>query len=181
MLFRSASYAGAAAGGPPTSLCPAIRVPDRSVLVTALPSHVPTAANIRHYANIVRERSILRQLASTATEIAESAFIPLGRNAQMVLDEAEAKILHSAEPGSRGAGEPASFHWRDGSERIVHEAARLHLDERDRVATRDDEIDLGRSATSSPKSCTWRRASITTSVSPESLATRSAGSSGARA
>jgi replicative DNA helicase len=51
----------------------------------------------------VRERSILRQLASTATEIAEMAFNPLGRNAKMVLDEAEAKILHIAEQGSRGA------------------------------------------------------------------------------
>ena len=69
----------------------------------ALAQNVPTAANIRHYANIVRERSILRQLASTATEIAESAFNPLGRNAKMVLDEAEAKILHIAEQGSRGA------------------------------------------------------------------------------
>ena len=69
----------------------------------ALAQNVPTAANIRHYAAIVRERSILRQLASTATEIAESAFNPLGRNAKMVLDEAEAKILHIAEQGSRGA------------------------------------------------------------------------------
>ena len=69
----------------------------------ALAQNVPTAANIRHYANIVRERSILRQLASTATEIAESAFNPLGRDAKTVLDEAEAKILHIAEQGSRGA------------------------------------------------------------------------------
>jgi replicative DNA helicase len=69
----------------------------------ALAQNVPTAANIRHYANIVRERSILRQLASTATEIADMAFNPLGRNAKMVLDEAEAKILHIAEQGSRGA------------------------------------------------------------------------------
>jgi replicative DNA helicase len=69
----------------------------------ALVANVPSAANIRHYAQIVRERSILRQLASTATEIAESAFNPLGRNAKMVLDEAEAKILHIAEQGSRGA------------------------------------------------------------------------------
>jgi replicative DNA helicase len=69
----------------------------------ALAQNVPTAANIRHYANIVRERSILRQLASTATEIAESAFSPLGRSAKMVLDEAEAKVLHIAEQGARGA------------------------------------------------------------------------------
>ena len=71
----------------------------------ALAQNVPTAANIRHYANIVRERSILRQLAATATEIAESAFNPLGRSAKTVLDEAEAKVLHIAEQGSRGAQE----------------------------------------------------------------------------
>ena len=69
----------------------------------ALAQNVPTAANIRHYANIVRERSILRQLAATATEIAELAFNPLGRSAKTVLDEAEAKVLHIAEQGSRGA------------------------------------------------------------------------------
>ncbi|MGA8031360.1 MAG: DnaB-like helicase N-terminal domain-containing protein, partial [Casimicrobiaceae bacterium] len=69
----------------------------------ALAQNVPTAANIRHYANIVRERSILRQLAATASEIAESAFNPLGRDAKAVLDEAEAKVLHIAEQGSRGA------------------------------------------------------------------------------
>jgi replicative DNA helicase len=69
----------------------------------ALAQNVPTAANIRQYANIVRERSILRQLAATASEIAESAFNPLGRNAKQVLDEAEAKVLHIAEQGSRGA------------------------------------------------------------------------------
>src|SRR5512134_1709979 len=59
----------------------------------ALVQNVPTAANIRHYAQIVRDRSILRQLATTAGEIADAAYNPLGRNAKMVLDEAEAKVL----------------------------------------------------------------------------------------
>ena len=69
----------------------------------ALVQGVPTAANIRHYARIVRERSILRQLAATAAEIAETAYRPQGRDAKAVLDEAEAKVLHIAEQGSRGA------------------------------------------------------------------------------
>jgi replicative DNA helicase len=68
----------------------------------ALVANVPSAANIRHYAQIVRERSILRQLASTAGEIADTAYNPLGRNARMILDEAEAKVLHIAEQGARG-------------------------------------------------------------------------------
>src|SRR5438105_5238578 len=69
----------------------------------ALVQNVPTAANIRHYAQIVRDRSILRQLAATAGDIADTAYNPLGRSAKMVLDEAEAKVLHIAEQGSRGA------------------------------------------------------------------------------
>jgi replicative DNA helicase len=67
-----------------------------------LVQNVPTAANIRHYATIVRERSILRQLAATAGEIADAAYHPLGRSAREVLDVAEAKVLHIAEQGSRG-------------------------------------------------------------------------------
>ncbi|MEO8304046.1 MAG: replicative DNA helicase [Betaproteobacteria bacterium] len=69
----------------------------------ALVESVPTAANIRHYAQIVRDRSILRQLASTAGDIADSAYNPLGRSAKEVLDHAEAKVLHIAEQGARGA------------------------------------------------------------------------------
>jgi replicative DNA helicase len=69
----------------------------------ALVQNVPTSANIRHYADIVRERSILRQLAATAGEIADTAYNPMGRSAKNVLDEAEAKVLHIAEQGSRGA------------------------------------------------------------------------------
>ncbi len=68
----------------------------------ALVQNVPTSANIRHYAAIVRERSILRQLAATAGEIADSAYNPMGRSAKSVLDDAEAKVLHIAEQGARG-------------------------------------------------------------------------------
>jgi replicative DNA helicase len=68
----------------------------------ALVENVPTAANIRHYAQIVRDRSILRQLAGTAGDIADSAYNPLGRGAKEILDQAEAKILHIAEQGERG-------------------------------------------------------------------------------
>jgi len=68
----------------------------------ALVQNVPTAANIRHYAQIVRDRSILRQLAATAGDIADSAYNPLGRSAKEILDQAEAKVLHIAEQGERG-------------------------------------------------------------------------------
>mgnify|MGYP003541747809 CR=1 FL=1 len=47
--------------------------------------HEATRDNIRHYAQIVRDRSILRQLAGTAGEIADSAYNPLGRSAKEIL------------------------------------------------------------------------------------------------
>jgi len=68
----------------------------------ALVQNTPTAANIRRYAEIVRDRSVLRKLAAVATEIADSAYNPLGRDAVDLLNEAEAKVFHIAEAGARG-------------------------------------------------------------------------------
>jgi replicative DNA helicase len=61
-----------------------------------------TAVHIRRYAEIVRERSITRMLSEAATEIADSAFAPQGKEAKQLLDEAEKKILAIAEAGGRG-------------------------------------------------------------------------------
>lgn len=69
--------------------------------VGSLALNTPSAANIRRYAEIVRERSIMRQLASIGTEIADSAYNPLGRDAHMLIDEAEAKVFHIAEAGAK--------------------------------------------------------------------------------
>ncbi len=70
--------------------------------VGALAQNVPSAANIRTYAQIVRERSVLRRLAAVGTEITDSAFTPMGRSAGQLLDEAEAKVFDIAEQGARG-------------------------------------------------------------------------------
>ncbi|MCB5184246.1 replicative DNA helicase [Methylobacillus gramineus] len=67
----------------------------------ALAQNTPTAANIRRYAEIVRERAIMRKLVEVGSGIAESAYNPLGRDAQQLLDEAEAKIFQIAEGGKR--------------------------------------------------------------------------------
>lgn len=66
-----------------------------------LANNTPSAANIRRYAEIVRERAILRQLVAAADEIAGNALNPLGRDAKTLLDEAEAKVFEIAEKGSR--------------------------------------------------------------------------------
>ena len=65
-------------------------------LVT-LAQNTPSAANIRRYAEIVRERSVMRQLAAVGTEIARNAYNPQGREAAQLLDEAENKVFQIAE------------------------------------------------------------------------------------
>lgn len=68
----------------------------------SLAQNVPSAANIRRYAEIVRERSVMRRLAEVGTEIATSAYNPGGRDAGQLLDEAESRVFEIAEAGERG-------------------------------------------------------------------------------
>ncbi len=70
--------------------------------VGMLSTNTPGAANIRRYAEIVRERCIMRKLAEIGTEIAASSYSPAGREARQLLDEAEAKVFKIAEAGARG-------------------------------------------------------------------------------
>ena len=70
--------------------------------LNSLAQYVPSASNIRRYAEIVRERSILRKLVSAADEIATNAFNPQGKAVDKILDEAEQKIFHIGEEGTRG-------------------------------------------------------------------------------
>ncbi len=65
-----------------------------------LAANTPSAANIKRYAEIVRARSVLRQLVATADEIAADALNPLGREAESLLDDAERKIFAIAEAGA---------------------------------------------------------------------------------
>jgi len=67
----------------------------------ALAKNTPTAANIKAYAAIVRERSVLRQLTRVATEIGDMAYNPDGRNSAEILDQAEKSVFDIAEQGAR--------------------------------------------------------------------------------
>ncbi len=69
--------------------------------LNALAQSVPSAANIRRYAEIVRERAILRKLVAASDEIATTAFNPQGKAVATILDEAEQKIFNIGEEGSR--------------------------------------------------------------------------------
>ena len=64
-------------------------------------NNTPSAANIRRYAEIVRERAILRKLVTVGDEIAASALNPRGKEAKTLLDEAESRIFEIAEAGTR--------------------------------------------------------------------------------
>ena len=69
--------------------------------LNSLAQYVPSSANIRRYAEIVRERSILRKLISVSDDIATSALNTNGRPVTNILDEAEQKIFSIGEEGSR--------------------------------------------------------------------------------
>jgi replicative DNA helicase len=68
----------------------------------SLAQNTPSALNIRRYAELVRERSVQRRLAQVATEIAEAALSPSGKEVGQLLDEAESRILEVGEKGQRG-------------------------------------------------------------------------------
>ncbi len=74
------------------------------VYLFELANNTPSVANIGAYADIVRERSVLRLLIAAANDIAGNAFNPQGRNSIELLDEAERRVFAISEQGKRGSG-----------------------------------------------------------------------------
>ena len=70
--------------------------------LAALAQNTPSAANIRRYAEIVRERSIMRRLVEVGTEISDSAYNPQGREASQLLDQGARSAAGLG--GERGLG-----------------------------------------------------------------------------
>lgn len=68
-----------------------------------LAKNTPSAANISAYADIVKERAVLRQLIEVGGEITGSGFEPKGRVASELVDEAERKVFAIAERGGSQA------------------------------------------------------------------------------
>ncbi|CAM4454213.1 MAG: Replicative DNA helicase [Legionellaceae bacterium] len=69
-----------------------------------LSKNTPSITNITAYANIVRERSVLRQLIAVAQEIAQNSYESQGRSSIELLEEAERKVFAIAEQTARGGG-----------------------------------------------------------------------------
>jgi replicative DNA helicase len=69
--------------------------------IVQLTNTTPSAANIRAYADIVREKSILRSLIDVGSLITGNAFGSDGRNSKELLEEAERAIFAIADRGQR--------------------------------------------------------------------------------
>jgi len=67
-----------------------------------LASTTPSAANIKAYAEIVRDKAVLRQLIEIGTDIVNDGFQPEGRESAEILAKAEQQVFAIAEAGSRG-------------------------------------------------------------------------------
>jgi replicative DNA helicase len=69
-----------------------------------LAQNTPTAANVVAYADIVRERAILRQLISVGTDMVEKAYQVSGQESKDLLDAAEQQVFQIAEQHTRESG-----------------------------------------------------------------------------
>jgi replicative DNA helicase len=74
-----------------------------------LVEQTPGASNVKAYAQIVRERSVIRQLIEVSGGIAESAYNPKGRTSADLLDEAERSVFQIAESHTREGSGPLSI------------------------------------------------------------------------
>jgi replicative DNA helicase len=70
--------------------------------LNALAQNTPSAANIRRYGEIVRDRAVLRRLVSVGEDITTTALNPQGKETKQILDEAESAVFQIAEAGARG-------------------------------------------------------------------------------
>ena len=71
-----------------------------------LSNNTPNAINILAYAEIVREKAILRELIAVGNRIAENSYSPKGKDIKMVLDEAEREVFAIAEKRSSSTEGP---------------------------------------------------------------------------
>lgn len=64
-----------------------------------LVKNTPSATNILYYAQLVRDKAILRNLIEASNEVAQTAYFPKGKDVREILDIAESKIMKIAEHG----------------------------------------------------------------------------------
>jgi replicative DNA helicase len=77
--------------------------------IIELANATPSAANISAYGDIVREKSVLRQLIDAGASITEDGYRPEGQSVQEVLEKAEQRVFKIAESGARGKKDTVSM------------------------------------------------------------------------
>ena len=92
--------------------------------LASLIDSVPTAANIEYYAKIVKEKSILRKLIQTSTEIITQSYEDRG-DVEVFLDEAERAIFDISEKRVR----PSFYPIRDVVKESFKTLERLYQEE----------------------------------------------------
>jgi replicative DNA helicase len=96
----------------------------------AIARDTPTAANVRAYAQIVRERSLMRQLIQAGTQIASAVYNNDGTSARDLVDRAEQRVFEIAD---------GSFRGREGA-RPVRDLLPAVIDQIDEWHTNPDKL-----------------------------------------
>ena len=96
-----------------------------------LNSNTPGAANIVRYAEIVRERALMRRLVSAITQIGDKVYSPAGMGARELVDYAQATIMSVSEQALKHAGGPQHV-------APVMESVLRHIDELSNRKNQDD-------------------------------------------
>ena len=74
-----------------------------------LSNNTPSAANVGAYANVVREKAIMRELISVGNKIAQNSYSPKGQDVKQLLDEAEREVFAIAEKRSSSSEGPQNI------------------------------------------------------------------------
>ena len=106
------------------------------IYLNSLAQFVPSAANIRRYAELVREKSLLRRLVAASDQIATSAFNPGLKTVAEVVDDAENLIFQIGD-------QRKDDDWHDTSDSVVRFLDRIqnHAEQEDFVPTGITELD----------------------------------------
>jgi replicative DNA helicase len=97
---------------------------DGGAYISQLASSTPSAANVRAYADIVREKSILRQLIDVGADITSGAFSLEGKSSQELLEEAERMVFAIADQGERSGSTYTSV--QDTIKEAIEKIQELH-------------------------------------------------------
>jgi replicative DNA helicase len=110
--------------------------------LAGLAQNTPSAVNIRRYAEIVRDRAVMRQLVGVGSEIAESALNPMGKSAEELINDAEAKVFAISEQGARGR--QGFVEIRPLIAQVVERIDQLHANPSDITGIPSGYVDLDR-------------------------------------